>query len=230
TMQAASTDPRYSEADHLYATASRLREMKALDPKGMIPPDDEATARRRVDEPLARSHDPAARAAVVTSTLHVMNALGDSEGLYRIAEQEMKSSKTPYYYMLELSIIEEERGNEEAAVDWLERAYRASQGAATRFQWGTDYVRGLVRLQPENETRIRDAALEVLGELDGPDRLYRRTRMRLDSLEASLEEWNAGGKHEPAITAIRGRMSEICGKIPESEPAKQTCTGFLAKA
>ncbi len=82
-------------------------------------------------------------------------------------------------------------------MDWLARAYKESQGAATRFQWGTAYLQGLIRMQPQDETRIREVGLAVLGELDGPDRIHRRTAMRLQKLDAQLRSWSAGGAHKP---------------------------------
>jgi protein disulfide-isomerase len=150
--------------------------------------------------------------------------------LYALTEAEMKTSQYPYYYMLDLAGIEEERGNKEQAVMWLERAYKESKGAATRFQWGTAYVQGLIRMQPQDEVRIRDAALAVLGELDGPDRIHRRTAVRLEKLDAALREWNQGGTHKAAMTALRARRDAICGAIPASSPSRQDCARFLEGA
>jgi protein disulfide-isomerase len=141
----------------------------------------------------------------------------------------MKVSKTPYYYMADLADLDEKLGRKDAAIAWLEKAYRESRGHATRFQWGTAYVHGLVRMRPQDEAAISAAAREVLGELDGQDRIYQRTKARLDKLDTSLREWNAGGKHGKAIAAIRNRMTEICGRIPQSESsARESCEGFLA--
>jgi hypothetical protein len=87
-----------------------------------------------------------------------------------------------------------------------------------------------VRMHPQDEGRIREATLAVLSELDGPDRIYRRTRVRLERLDKSLTQWNQGGAHQAAITALRARMSGICAKIPGTESAHSTCTGFLSRA
>src|SRR5690606_13579738 len=106
---------------------------------------------------------------------------------------------------------------------------RESAGAATRFQWGTNYVRGLIRLRPDDEAAIRAAAIAVLGALDGPDRLYRRTAGRLATLDAALRDWAAAGDRGAAIAAIRARMAGICDGIPAEEAdALAACRGFLA--
>jgi protein disulfide-isomerase len=142
----------------------------------------------------------------------------------------MRTSKSPYYYMLDLADLEEKRGHKDLAIDWLQRAYQESQGAATRFQWGTEYVQGLVRLRPDDDPEIRSAALAVLGELDGPDRIYSRTRMRLEKLNASLRKWNRHGRHAATIAVLRRRMDGICAKVPAGDPAHAACAGFLGRA
>jgi len=120
-------------------------------------------------------------------------------------------------------------GRTDSALAWLERAYRESQGPATRFQWGTNYVRGLIRMRPADEGAVRDAAITVLGELDGPDRIYRRSRPRLETLDENFREWNTNGAHATAIAAIRERMAPICAQIPAAEAAAlASCRRFLA--
>ena len=117
----------------------------------------------------------------------------------------------------------------DSAVNWLAQAYAQSQGTATRFQWGTDYLFGLIRMKPADDAAIRTTGLAVLGELDGPDRIYRRTRMRLERLDHTLAKWNAKGTHAATIAALKQRMDGICEQIPKADPANATCRGFLAK-
>jgi hypothetical protein len=226
-MDSAANDGRYAETDQLAAVGMKLRAMRELG-DGSIPAATAAAARQRVEAALARGHTGYARAGVVNSALFVLDTLDDRDRLYAVTEAEMKTSHYPYYYMLDLAGIEEDRGNKTQAVSWLERAYKESQGAATRFQWGTAYVQGLIRMQPADETRIREAALAVLGELDGPDRIHRRTAMRLEKLDEQLREWNKGGAHKATITALRARRDAICKAIPDGTAARGDCEGFLA--
>jgi len=115
-------------------------------------------------------------------------------------------------------------------VDLLDQAYRESQGAATRFQWGSLYVSGLLRMMPADSSRIEQAGSAVLSELDGPDRIYRRTRMELERLDHTLAKWNAKGDHTATLAALKQRMDGICSQIPRTDPAHTTCRGFLAKS
>jgi hypothetical protein len=226
-MDSAANDKRYGEADQLAAIGMKLRAVRELG-DGSIPQVTATAARQSVEAALARGQTGYARAGVVNSALFILDTLEDTDRLYAITEAEMKASHYPYYYMLDLAGIEEDRKNNAQAIMWLERAYKESQGAATRFQWGTAYVQGLIRMQPQDEARIREAALAVLGELDGPDRIHRRTAMRLARLDENLREWNKGGAHKATITALRARRDALCAAIPAGEAARKDCEGFLS--
>lgn len=227
-MDHASVDARYSESDQFFALTSKLQGAKAL---GALTPELAADARSKVDAALARKHDAYTRASVVNALLYVMDALDDQDRVYAIAEQEMQTAATPYYLMMDLASIDEKRGRQDAAIAWLERAWQASKGPATRFQWGTSYVAGLIRMRPADDAKIRDATLAVLAELDGPDRLYQRTNARIERLERELAKWNADGSKAESIAAVLARMQQLCAKIPESEgEARAACSGFLKSA
>jgi thioredoxin-related protein len=224
-MDRAAADPRYSESDQFFALTSKLQGAKAFD---ALTPELAKDARAKVDAALARKHDAFTRASVVNSLLYVMDALDDQDRVYAIAEQEMQSAATPYYLMLDLAAIDEKRDRIDAALGWFGRAYRESKGPATRFQWGTSYVASLIRMRPQDDARIRDTALAVLAELDGPDRLHQRTNARIERLERELAKWNADGSKSAAIAAVQARMQQVCSKIPDTESeAKAACAGFL---
>ncbi|HTX23412.1 MAG TPA: thioredoxin family protein [Steroidobacteraceae bacterium] len=227
-MDQVAEDGRYPDMDRLDALDSKLVAIKALD--GAIPAPLAAAAEHRIDAVLARPHDVNIQAGDVEAALNILDVLGDTDHAYAIALHEEQTSSTPYYYMSDLADLEEKRGHKDLAIGWLERAYHDSQGAATRFQWGTNYVRGLVRLRPDDDRQIRSAALAVLAELDGPNRIYSRSRMRLEKLDGALREWNRRGQHTATIIVLRQRVQEICAKVPASDPARETCTGFLANA
>jgi thiol-disulfide isomerase/thioredoxin len=228
-MDQAAADPRYSSADHLYSVYAKLAATKALDPQHRIPAQLTAAAHQRIEAALAEKMDEHTRASVVNAALNILDLVGDDDRAYAIAREQMAQSKSPYYYMLDLAALDERHGRVDSAVNWLAQAYAQSQGAATRFQWGTDYLFGLIRMKPTDDAAIRTAGLAVLGELDGPDRLYRRTRMRLERLDHTLTKWNVKGAHSATIAVLKQRMEGICGQIPRSDPANSTCRGFLAK-
>jgi thiol-disulfide isomerase/thioredoxin len=216
------------DMDRLDALQSKLQAVRGLG--GSIPAPLARFAEQRIDAVLARPHDENIQAGDVEAALNVLDVLGDTDHAYAVAMHEVQTSKTPYYYMDDVAELEEKRGHKDLAISWFERAYQESRGAATRFQWGTNYVGGLVRMHPEDDARIRSAALNVLGELDGPDRIYSRSRMRLERLDAVLRAWNHNGSHSATIGVLRQRVVDMCVKVPASDPAHGTCAGFLAKA
>lgn len=227
-MDAAFRDPRYGQGDRLAALRSKIEAISALTVDG-VPAGLTAEARRAIDATLADVGDSPARRGAVNSAINLLVALGDIDRAYALAEHELAGSRTPFYHMADLAWLDEIRGRHESALEWLERAYRTSTGPATRFQWGTSWVRGLLRMAPENEAAIRDAALEVLGELDGPDRIYRRSRARLETLDTRLREWATESSRDETLDALRARMSSICEGIPETESAAlESCKAFLA--
>src|SRR6202034_1549927 len=126
----------YSAADRLYAVASKVAAAKALEGSGKVPAALADEAHQRVDEALALTTDSYTRTSLVNASLNVLDALDDRERSYAVLTGEISISKTPYYYMSDLADLEEQRGHKDAAVDWLARAYRESEGQATRFQWG----------------------------------------------------------------------------------------------
>ena len=186
-----------------------------------------AQARRTLQDFLSRDYDPNARAGIVNSASWVLLELGDDMQLRALLQEQMKRSRTPYYYMPDIADIEERAGNFPVALQWLERGYRESRGSATRFQWGALYVNGLLRMAPGDAARIRAAVTEVIRELDGPDRIHARARVRLERLDAALRQWAAETGSDEALAAIGQHWQQICARVPESDPARQACPGLL---
>lgn len=227
-MDALSNDARYSAADRLYAVRSQLLAAKALATGGQVPPALAAAATRRIDEALAREHQPFARTSLVNAALNVLDVLDDDRRARDILAGEIKTSRYPYYYMADMADLEEKAGNKDAAVEWLARSYRESQGPATRFQWGVGYVRGLVRMRPQDDAAVRDAALAVLADLDAAGDLHGRNLRGLQRLEDSLQDWGKDASHASSLRALRGRLEAICGRVPAGDSAQPACGRVLA--
>jgi protein disulfide-isomerase len=196
----------------------------------VIPPDVLARARATLDAFLARSYDPDARSGIVNSASWVLEYLGDEARLRQLLQGEMANSRTPYYYMADLATLEERAGNRTEALALLDRAYRESQGPATRFQWGVLYVEGLLRMAPQDEPRIRAATLSVLGELEGPDRIHARTRGRLDRMSKSLRDWSGGAGRGATLAAIDQRWQQICAALPATDALRGECPRLMGNS
>ena len=233
TMDAAANDARYVEADQLGFIDAKLRALKALGgPKSKLAADAVAAANMRIDAALDSEQNPYVRSGLVNASLNILEDTGEYPKAYQIAKAEMARSSMPYYFEADLAEVAEKMGQKDEAVGLLEQAYRESQGTATRFQWGQLYLSGLLRMTPKDSARIQEAGSAVLAELDGPDRIYRRARVRLEKLDRELHVWNdaSKGQHDDVLQMLHARMQEICVKIPDKEPARASCDAFLKSA
>ena len=157
----------------------------------------------------------------------MLDALHDNQQAYDITLREVKTASAPYYYMSSLGDYCEAMGRPDEALQWHARAYEQSRGAATRFQWGANYLQALLRLDPGNVKRVQEAGLAVLGELDAPDAIYRRSRIRLAKLDASLREWvKQDASRAATARALRERVTQTCGRLAPADPASATCRAF----
>ncbi len=131
--------------------------------------------------------------------------------------------------MLDLADLAEKAGRKQEAVAWLGRAYHEATGPATRFQWGYNYLVGLIEMTPDDVAGIERAGLSVLGELDGaPDAFYQRTRLRLEQLSEQLLAWGPSGERARVVEKLRTRTERICHKLPQADAGRGNCEAFLA--
>jgi thiol-disulfide isomerase/thioredoxin/uncharacterized protein (UPF0147 family) len=227
-MDSVADNPAAIDADQLHAIAIKLALVKQFAKDNKVPNELATAARARIAAALAKNQDPFVRAGVVNSASHIYDEMDDTNAQYAMLKAELATAKTPYYYMADLADIEEKRGHKAEALAWYARAYRESQGVATRFQWGALYLGALLRLVPADRARIRQAGIAVIGELDGPERIQARTRMRLEKLDDGLRKWNANHQYDADIKALRTRMSDVCGKLPSSDAGYGSCQKFLS--
>ena len=229
-MDAIENDQRYGDSTRLDSARGRLLAAMSLNEDGKVPEAVAKRARATLDDFLARDYDADTRAGVINSAGWVLSYLDDKARLRTLLEGEISTSKTPFYYMADLADLEEQEGRTAQALDLLERAWRESTGPATRFQWGTLYAHGLLRMSPQEDNRIRAAVVDVLGELAGPDRIHARTRARLDKLNAALREWATATHNAAALEQVAERWRKICTALPESDAVRSECPALVGQA
>jgi protein disulfide-isomerase len=188
-------------------------------------------ARQAVARVDAATTDGYARQAAVNAAANLYWEAGLDDDANRLLVAELEKSKSPYYFMLDLAELAKKAGREDEAVEWLAKAYAGAKGPATRFQWGYNYLVGVLEMTPEDTARIEHVGLEVLGELDdSPDAFYQRTRMRLEQLSAKLLEWGQGPERAQVVDRLRSRSAEICKGLPEGDEGRKNCESFLKPA
>jgi thioredoxin-related protein len=228
TLDRVASDATVDDADQLVAIGMKLSVVKQFSVDKKVPAAMAMSARGRAAAALAKRVDPYVRAGIVNSASFIYEQLGDEDAEYALLKSEMGTAKAPYYYMGDLADVEEKRGHPQEALAWYERAYRESQGVATRFQWGVNYLAALLRLAPTDRERIRRVGIEVIAELDGPDRIQARTRMRLSKLDSGLRRWNASHRYDADIKMLHARMQGVCAKLPDDDSGRDSCKKFLS--
>lgn len=233
TMDAAASSPRFVVADQLGFLDAKVNALTSLAaPHQQLPAELLSSVDARIDAALDAEKSQYVRPGLVNAALNILEDTDQYDKAYQIAKAEINRSETPYYYQADLAEIAEKLGHKDEAIHLLDLAYHGARGPATRFQWGTLYVSGLLRMAPSQDQRIKRAALEVLGELDGPDRIAARARVRLAKLDQELRHWNsaAQGAHQQILQTLHSRVQQICVKLPAPQPERSSCDAFLSDA
>jgi thiol-disulfide isomerase/thioredoxin len=224
-------DMPLSASEQLLRIRARTMLARLDAPDAPLPPallDEARQAVAKVDATTPAGHP---RQAAINAAANLYWEAGLETEANTLLTAELDKSKSPYYFMLDLADLAEKAGRKQEAVDWLARAYEGAKGPATRFQWGYNYLMGLLEMTPEDTAGIERAGLAVLGELDGsPDAFYQRTRMRLEQLDGRLQDWGKAGEPAKVLTTLRERTGEICRKLPANDPGRASCEKFLNPA
>ncbi len=171
------------------------------------------------------------RQSVIPSAAYALAQAGRLDDADRLLTAELQRSISPYYAMLGLAANAKQRGDKAAALGWYERAWRESQGPATRLQWGSSYVNALLELSPLDTPRIAQAAAGVLGELQGqPEAFYARSAGRLERMSERLVDWARTPAQAAVLQQLRAQRDALCAPLPAADPQRATCQGLLAAA
>ena len=225
-----SQDPAVFTTERLYTAIGRIRFERMEDPKAAISPALRADIERMIAEADAATTDGYERQAVINAAANVLDEAGLHERAKELLLAELQRSRQPYYFMVSLADIEQQAGRPAEALKWLERAYAEARGPATRFQWGTYYVTGLIEMAPDDVDRIQAETVRVVRELEGSRAFYQRPKAQLKKLESTLEAWGTSAPRRASLKRIHQEVMAICATIPAQDGARPTCEGFLAAA
>lgn len=223
---ATTANPQFAPADQLAAQLMKIRVAQAYAPDGKVPTDVRTVALQTASKMLAVKQDPYVRAGVVNSAINIYIALDDWVRARDLLQLEASTSNTPHYYLGDWADAEEHLGNNQRALELLAEAYQKARGPASRFQWGYQYLDGLLRLSPDETATIEKVGLEVIHELDGPNRIHRRTLSRLSRLDKALREWNTTPQRAAVVTKFRMQVAQACSKSPGDLQTESGCRSF----
>jgi protein disulfide-isomerase len=212
TADAATANQDFAPADQLAAQLMKITAAKAFAVDGKVPTDVRSVALATASKMLAVQQEAYVRAGVVNSAINIYIALDDWERARDLLSLEATTSNTPHYYIGDLADVEEHLGNTQRSVELLAEAYAQAKGPASRFQWGYQYLEGLLRLTPDDLPTIEKVGLEVIAELDGPNRIHRRTLSRLNKLDQKLRDWNNSAARAAVTAKLRASVLSACQK------------------
>jgi protein disulfide-isomerase len=223
---AATANTAFAPADQLAAQLMKITASKAYAADGMVPTDVRGVALATATKMLDAPQEPYVRAGVVNSAINIYIALDDWTRARDLLAIEAKTSNTPHYYIGDLADVEEHLGNEQRALELMAEAYQKAQGPASRFQWGYSYLDGLLRLTPDDTAKIEKVGLEVTAELDGPNRIHRRTLARLNRLDGKLHEWSTTPARAAVYAKLSTKVAQACAKTPGDAAVTAGCSSF----
>jgi thiol-disulfide isomerase/thioredoxin len=223
---ATTADPQFAPADQLAAQLMKIRVAQAYAADGKVPTDVRSVALQTATRMLNVKMQPYVRAGVVNSAINIYVALDDWPRARDLLQLEASTSNTPHYYLGDWADAEEHLGNEQRALELLAEAYAKARGPASRFQWGYQYLDGLLRLAPDDSATIEKVGLEVIHELDGPNRIHRRTLSRLTRLDKALRDWNNTPQRAAVVAKLRAQVAQACAKTPGDVATEAGCRNF----
>lgn len=169
------------------------------------------------------------RQPIINALGNVLDAAGMDDAAKPLLLAELGKSKQPYYYMLSLAEIEQRADNKDVAISWLKKAYDASQGPATRFQWGANYLKGLLEMAPAETQLIQETTVRLISELQEGGGFFQRPKAQLQRLEGQLQEWGEAQEDEEVLSTIRKSVLAVC-LADTQEESRKACETFLESA
>jgi hypothetical protein len=190
------TDPTLALTDQLSALRARVR----LSRLGTSIPGLNALARQRVAHVARTVSEPAMRHATINTAAGVLSDAGLLNEAESLLLAELNRSLAPFYFMHNLATIAKKRGDPMAAVNWYEQAWKRATGSATRLQWGTTYLDGLIDFAPHDAARIEQFARVLLGQVgETHDAYFQRNRTQMQRIDQKLATWGEGGEYAAAL-------------------------------
>ena len=225
-------DTSLSRGDRLGALGARVELARLGQPKDQRQPKLPAALLAEVNSHAARDDveitDAYERQAVVTGDAHVLARAGLWAQSDALLKANLARSHSPYYLMSQLGGNARKLGHNADALRWYEQAYAASQGPATRLQWGAAYFSALVELAPADAPRIERVAAQLFSEAAADSAAFHeRSARSLQRVGNKLQAWSGAASHGALLQRLQAQLDGVCAKLPAGDPQRSTCEGVL---
>ena len=168
------------------------------------------------------------RQAVIPNVADMLAQAGLWAESDRLLKTNLAKSHSPYYLMSQLGGNARKQGRKDEALRWYQQAFAASEGPATRLQWGASYLSALVDLAPQDAPRIENTAAKLFAEAANDNSaFYERSARSLRKVVDKLATWNGKGEHDAAMRRLQGRLGGACAQLQAGDPQRATCESLL---
>lgn len=222
-------DAAVYKRERIYTLGGRIDFARIDDEDAALPAD----LVRAIEQGIAwadeSTPDPYERQPVINAAANVLEDAGMDELARAVLLKEIGVSSQPYYFMPALADIEQRAGNEFESLRWLRKGWETSRGPATRFQWGSYYLNGLIEMTPEDTGAIESLTVALVDEVLAGGGFYQRPKQQLQRLGTQLRAWSARNDAPATLESIRNSVAAICRRDTE-ERSRETCESFLDAA
>ena len=222
-------DDAIYKRERLYALTGKIRFARIDDPDAALPEALVTEIEAAAEWADESTPDPYERQPVINAVANVLEEAGMDELAKDVLTKEIGISAQAYYFMPALADIEQRAGNDAAALDWLRKGWETSKGPATRFQWGSYYLHGLLDMAPDDVGTIRSVTVALVGEVLDGGGFYHRPKAQLEGLGAALAEWSETNDAAQALKGIRAAVADVCARDRE-DASRSVCESFLDAA
>lgn len=154
-------------------------------------PNINATVLNKVKEVDQSATDAYARQSAMSDAVYLLIQTNQLKEARTYATKELTISKSPFYFMSYLGMIDEKEGKKKNALSWYKKAWQEAKGDAAIFQWGTSYLIKAMELDPSNKKQITTDLKSILGKvLKQEDAFKGRNLRRMEKLSKSLKAWD----------------------------------------
>ncbi len=218
-LQGLEQDATLSTLDRIGAVEARVGLAKLDAKEGPLPAALVADVRMQAAAADKAAKTGYERQSVISEAADVLAEAGLLDDSDAMLTAELKRSHSPYYFMLGLAANAKKRGDTTAEVDWRRKAWDASEGGATRLQWGVGYLAALIKYHPEDAATIQATTQKLLAELEPvPATFEGRSERSIDRLGSQLVKWSEERKQPATLKAARAQLDTICAKLPKDQP------------
>ena len=189
---------------------------------GKVTPAVLAKVRQRVAFVDHAANNPMLRQAVIPDAGELLDQAGDHAAGQKMLENELPHAIAPYYFMIDLASMAEDRKDNKTAIAWARKAAETAEGPATRIQWAILYSDFVLRLTPDDKAAVEASANMVIDALGQNNGYAERTAKKAEGWAKELRDWSKAHDGQAVLDRLGTHMTQAC--------TKGACKNVLSKA